>query len=92
MDGIKFQEYGWEAPLYWEHNESHGINIDNRWTKKDFRGVHEIEPNEPVVNVSYYEADAYATWAGKRLPTEAESERSSMLEREYAEEDSVSLG
>jgi ergothioneine biosynthesis protein EgtB len=62
------QENGWDTPLYWESK-------DGRWIKKDFRGLHEIESNEPVVNISYYEADAYARWAGKRLPTEAEWEK-----------------
>jgi ergothioneine biosynthesis protein EgtB len=62
------QQEGWIAPLYWRP--------DGRdWIKKDFRGFRKIQPDEPVVNVSYYEADAYARWAGKRLPTEAEWEK-----------------
>jgi ergothioneine biosynthesis protein EgtB len=58
----------WNAPLYWVHE-------DSVWKKKDFRGLNKIDPDEPVVNVNYYEADAYARWAGKRLPTEAEWEK-----------------
>ncbi|HEY6882546.1 MAG TPA: ergothioneine biosynthesis protein EgtB [Nitrososphaeraceae archaeon] len=61
-------EEKWRAPLYWERK-------GDVWMKKDFRGFREIELDEPVTNLSYYEAAAYANWAGKRLPTEAEWEK-----------------
>ena len=60
----------WHCPLYWYFDEE-----KNKWFKKDFCGRSEINLNEPVVNISYFEADAYAKWANKRLPTEAEWEK-----------------
>lgn len=68
-DGWKrVREEGWTAPMYWER-------VDGQWYTRDFAGTRRVNPAEPVVHVSYYEADAYARWAGKRLPTEAEWEK-----------------
>ena len=57
----------WRAPLYWQEK-------DGEWMQFTLTGLRRVEPNEPVTHVSYFEADAYARWAGSRLPTEAEWE------------------
>jgi ergothioneine biosynthesis protein EgtB len=63
------QDAGVEAPLYWQHHE-------DQWKRFTLDGLKRLEADLPVRHINYFEADAYAHWAGKRLPTEQEWEHS----------------
>jgi ergothioneine biosynthesis protein EgtB len=61
------QREGWLHPLYWEQDTGD-------WVQFTLGGLRPLNRSEPVCHLSYYEADAYARWAGKRLPLESELE------------------
>lgn len=65
------EAHRWQAPGYWWQR-------DGRWREFTLAGERAIDPAAPVCHVSYFEADAYARWAGARLPTEAEWEVASV--------------
>ncbi|MDP8999819.1 MAG: SUMF1/EgtB/PvdO family nonheme iron enzyme, partial [Myxococcota bacterium] len=81
-DGWEAVQAGhWRAPLYWQEGNAPGAPATrpgpgavHGWAF-GFRGPRVLDPGAPVCHVSFYEADAYARWAGARLPTEHEWER-----------------
>ena len=64
-------EQRWQAPLYWTKR-------DGVWWNFTLSGFRPVDESEPVTHISYFEADAYASWAGGRLPTEFEWERAAL--------------
>ena len=77
-------EQRWQAPLYWTKR-------DGDWWNFTLSGFRPVDESEPVTHISYFEADAYANWAGARLPTEFEWERAALdcpIEGNFAEDGS----
>lgn len=79
------QREGWQAPLYWHQSGEGSVEACGDWHQLTLGGRRPIDDGAPVTHVSFFEADAFARWADKRLPTEHEWEHAARLAKPEAD-------